>query len=109
MIAGAEAARTKHVALRERTPLAPHDQGEQSDERRRDRDRGPEPTGFATHVGQMLELKGKKAKGKSAVAFASGTHMGTLSSELAAHAEHLSPRPRIYADANVPAGLVAYM
>ena len=35
--------------------------------------------------------------------------MGTLSSELAAHAEHLSPRPRIYADANVPAGLVAYM
>src|SRR5437016_4547223 len=35
--------------------------------------------------------------------------MGTLSSELAAHAERLSPRPRIYADANVPAGLVAYM
>jgi hypothetical protein len=28
---------------------------------------------------------------------------------LAAHAERLSPRPRIYADANVPAGLVSYM
>jgi hypothetical protein len=35
--------------------------------------------------------------------------MGTLSTELADHAEKLSPRPRIYADANVPAGLVAYM
>ena len=35
--------------------------------------------------------------------------MGTLSSELAGHAQRLSPRPRIYADANVPAGLVAYM
>jgi hypothetical protein len=35
--------------------------------------------------------------------------MGTLSSELAPHAERLTPRPRIYADANVPAGLVAYM
>ena len=35
--------------------------------------------------------------------------MGSLSSELAPHAERLSPRPRIYADANVPAGLVAYM
>jgi hypothetical protein len=35
--------------------------------------------------------------------------VGTLSSELAAHAERLSPRPRIYADANVPAGLVGYM
>ena len=35
--------------------------------------------------------------------------MGTLSSELAPLAEHLCPRPRIYADANVPAGLVAYM
>jgi hypothetical protein len=33
----------------------------------------------------------------------------TLSSELAGHAERLSPRPRIYADANVPAGLVSYM
>jgi hypothetical protein len=31
--------------------------------------------------------------------------VGTLSSELAPHAERLSPRPRIYADANVPAGL----
>ncbi len=35
--------------------------------------------------------------------------MGTLASELAPHAERLSPQPRIYADANVPAGLVAYM
>jgi hypothetical protein len=35
--------------------------------------------------------------------------MGTLSSELAPHADRLTPRPRIYADANVPAGLVAYM
>jgi len=35
--------------------------------------------------------------------------MGTLSSELAPHAGRLSPRPRIYADANVPAGLVAHM
>src|SRR5881397_3957109 len=35
--------------------------------------------------------------------------MGTLSTELADHAQRLSPRPRIYADANVPAGLVAHM
>ena len=35
--------------------------------------------------------------------------MGTLSGELAPHAERLSPRPRIYADANVPAGLVSHM
>lgn len=35
--------------------------------------------------------------------------MGTLSSELAPHAGRLSSTPRIYADANVPAGLVAYM
>jgi hypothetical protein len=35
--------------------------------------------------------------------------MGTLFSELAEHAERLTPVPRIYADANVPAGLVAYM
>jgi hypothetical protein len=35
--------------------------------------------------------------------------MGTLSSELAPHAGRLAPRPRIYADANVPAGLVEYM
>jgi hypothetical protein len=35
--------------------------------------------------------------------------MGTLSSELASHAARLTPRPRIYADANVPAGLVTFM
>ena len=35
--------------------------------------------------------------------------MGTLATELAPHADHQSPRPRIYADANVPAGLVNYM
>ncbi len=35
--------------------------------------------------------------------------MDTLSSELASHAERLTPGPRIYADANVPAGLVAHM
>ena len=35
--------------------------------------------------------------------------MGTLSTELAPHAQRLSSRPRIYADANVPAGLVAHM
>ena len=35
--------------------------------------------------------------------------MGTLSSELAPHAERLSPVPRVYADANVPSGLVAFM
>jgi hypothetical protein len=35
--------------------------------------------------------------------------MGTLTTELAPHAERLSPHPRIYADANVPAGIVAYM
>jgi hypothetical protein len=35
--------------------------------------------------------------------------MGTLSSELAPHAERLAARPRIYADANVPAGIVAHM
>ena len=35
--------------------------------------------------------------------------MGTLSSELAPYTERLSPRPLIYADANVPAGLVVYM
>src|SRR4030095_15359723 len=35
--------------------------------------------------------------------------MGTLSSELAPHAEKLTARPRIYADANVPAGIVAHM
>ncbi|MCC7416727.1 MAG: DUF5615 family PIN-like protein [Acidobacteria bacterium] len=35
--------------------------------------------------------------------------MGTLSSELALHAGRLSPAPRVYADANVPAGLIAHM
>lgn len=35
--------------------------------------------------------------------------MGTLSTELAPHAQRLTPRPRIYADANVPAGLVSFM
>ena len=35
--------------------------------------------------------------------------MGTLSSELALHAEKLTARPRIYADANVPAGIVSHM
>ncbi len=35
--------------------------------------------------------------------------MGTLASELAPHADRHSQRPRVYADANVPAGLVAYM
>jgi hypothetical protein len=32
-----------------------------------------------------------------------------MSSELAPHADRLSPQPRIYVDANVPAGLVAHM
>jgi hypothetical protein len=35
--------------------------------------------------------------------------LGTLASELGIHAERLSPRPRIYVDANVPAPLVAHM
>lgn len=35
--------------------------------------------------------------------------MGSLSSELATHADRLTARPRIYADANVPAGIVAHM
>ena len=35
--------------------------------------------------------------------------MGTLATELAPHAERISPRPRIYADANVAARLVAHM
>src|SRR6266508_4799880 len=38
-----------------------------------------------------------------------GTLMRTLSSELAPHAEKLTARPRIYADANMPAGIVAHM
>lgn len=35
--------------------------------------------------------------------------MGTLASELAPHADRFSEQPRIYVDANVPAGLVTYM
>src|SRR3954470_9279829 len=35
--------------------------------------------------------------------------MGTLSEELGPVAERLVARPRIYADANVPAGIVAHM
>jgi hypothetical protein len=35
--------------------------------------------------------------------------MGTLASELGPHAERLTAQPRIYVDANVPAGLVAFM
>ena len=35
--------------------------------------------------------------------------MGTLASELGGHAQQLSGQPRIYVDANVPAGLVSYM
>ena len=35
--------------------------------------------------------------------------VGTLASELAPHAQRLTPRPRVYADANVPARLVDHM
>jgi hypothetical protein len=35
--------------------------------------------------------------------------MGTLASELGPHAERLSDEPRVYADANIPAGLVTFM
>src|SRR3979409_2048795 len=35
--------------------------------------------------------------------------MGTLSEELGPVAERLVARPRIYADANVPSGIVAHM
>jgi len=35
--------------------------------------------------------------------------VGTLSAELADHAARLAARPRIYADANVPAPIVAHM
>jgi hypothetical protein len=35
--------------------------------------------------------------------------MGTLSSELGPHAERITRQPRVYVDANMPAGLVAYM
>ena len=35
--------------------------------------------------------------------------MGTLASELGPHAERVSGEPRVYVDANMPAGLVAFM
>ena len=35
--------------------------------------------------------------------------MGTLASELGGHAQHMSGQPRVYVDANVPAGLVSFM
>jgi hypothetical protein len=35
--------------------------------------------------------------------------MGTLSTELAAFAERFAHQPRVYADANIPAGVVAVM
>jgi hypothetical protein len=35
--------------------------------------------------------------------------VGTLASELGGHAHQLSGQPRVYVDANVPAGLVAFM
>ena len=35
--------------------------------------------------------------------------MGTLASELGPHAGRISGQPRLYVDANVPAGLVAFM
>ena len=35
--------------------------------------------------------------------------MGTLASELGPHAERIARQPRIYVDANVPAGLVGFM
>jgi hypothetical protein len=35
--------------------------------------------------------------------------MGTLASELGPHANRLTGQPRIYVDANVPAGLVLFM
>ena len=35
--------------------------------------------------------------------------MGTFSSELAGVADRITGRPRVYADANIPAGLVAFM
>ncbi|MBI4476736.1 MAG: DUF5615 family PIN-like protein [Acidobacteria bacterium] len=35
--------------------------------------------------------------------------MGTLASELGSFAERFSGRPRVYADANLPAGLVEFM
>ena len=35
--------------------------------------------------------------------------MGTLASELGPHADRIAGQPRIYVDANVPAGLVGFM
>lgn len=35
--------------------------------------------------------------------------MGTLASELGGHAGRIAGQPRVYVDANVPAGLVAFM
>jgi hypothetical protein len=35
--------------------------------------------------------------------------MGTLASELGPHAERIAGQPRVYVDANVPAGLVTFM
>jgi hypothetical protein len=35
--------------------------------------------------------------------------MGTLSTELSAHAARLAQEPRIYADANLPSGVVGFM
>jgi hypothetical protein len=35
--------------------------------------------------------------------------MGTLASELGPHAERIAGQPRLYVDANVPVGLVAFM
>jgi hypothetical protein len=35
--------------------------------------------------------------------------MGTLASALAGHAERIAGQPRVYVDANVPAGLVVFM
>ena len=35
--------------------------------------------------------------------------MGTLSSELSPHLARVADQPRIYADANIPIGIVAYM
>lgn len=35
--------------------------------------------------------------------------MGTLSDELAPHAARVANQPRVYVDANLPAGLVAFM
>jgi Domain of unknown function (DUF5615) len=35
--------------------------------------------------------------------------MGTLASELGPHADRIAGQPRVYIDANVPAGLVSFM